>query len=129
VEKLCIDSDVLIGFLRGEENAVDSIREAKGKYSLCTTACNAFEIFLGAHLLKTRGGIAAANKLVNALQVLDLTRPAAEKAAEIGAALQKKGQGLPLGDILIAGIALENNCILLTQNKKHFEKIPGLKLA
>ncbi len=126
--KLCIDSNILIDFLRGEKNAAETVRKARGKYVLCTTACNAFEVFLGTHLSKTPGGPAAASKLINALQVLDLTRPAAEKAAEIGAAPKKKGQTLPLGDLLIAGTALENNCILLTEDKKHFEKIPGLTL-
>jgi len=31
-------------------------------------------------------------------------------------------------DLLIAGIAIENDMTLVTHNMKHFSRIPGLKL-
>jgi predicted nucleic acid-binding protein len=36
--------------------------------------------------------------------------------------------GLQLGDALIAATALEHRLTLLTGNKKHFAKVPGLVL-
>jgi len=34
-----------------------------------------------------------------------------------------------MGDSLIAGIVLANGGTLLTGNRKHFERVPGLKLS
>jgi len=34
-----------------------------------------------------------------------------------------------MADSLIAGIALANQLPLFTRNRKHFEKVPGLKLV
>lgn len=31
-------------------------------------------------------------------------------------------------DLLIAGIAIENDMILVTNNERHFGRIPGLKI-
>ena len=126
MESLCIDSDVLIDFLRNEPEAVGKMRAAEGNYFFCTTACNAYELLAGAVSQPRR---AAVTRLLDRLRVLPLTRASAEKSAETCAALKTRGESLPLADLLIAGIALENNCALLTGNTKHFGKIPGLKLA
>jgi len=125
MESLCIDSDVLIDFLRGKPEAAGKMRAAEGRYFLCTTACNAYELLAGAVSPARRTAVI---RLLDRLRVLPLTRAAAEKSAETGAALKARGQGLPLADLLIAGTALENKCLLLTGNRKHFEKIPGLAL-
>jgi tRNA(fMet)-specific endonuclease VapC len=34
-----------------------------------------------------------------------------------------------MADSLIAGIALEHDLPLLTRNRKHFSRVPGLKLV
>ena len=49
-----------------------------------------------------------------------------EKAAEIAILARKNGITLPLSDILIAAIAMENNLSIYTLDK-HFEQIPNLK--
>lgn len=44
----------------------------------------------------------------------------------IRAMLEKRGTRLDDMDILIAATALAENCTLITGNKKHFSRIPGL---
>src|SRR6185369_10958142 len=47
------------------------------------------------------------------------------KAGQLSSALRKKGLTLPLSDIIIATLALENKLPILTIDR-HFDLIPGL---
>jgi predicted nucleic acid-binding protein len=59
--------------------------------------------------------------------------PFDERAAERAAAIRQHldGAGTPIGmaDYLIAGICLANSAMLLTRNRKHFERVTGLVLG
>jgi len=49
------------------------------------------------------------------------------EAGRISFALRKKGITISTTDLIIASLALENNCSILTLNP-HFQKIPGAKI-
>jgi predicted nucleic acid-binding protein len=61
------------------------------------------------------------------LPVVPFTRAHAERAAAIAAQL-KDGQ-IGFADFQIAASALEDNAELLTFNREHFQRVPGLRLA
>ena len=63
-----------------------------------------------------------------AFPVLEFDREDARSAGEVRARLS--GAGTPIGpyDVLIAGQALARKLILLTHNRKEFERVPGLRL-
>jgi predicted nucleic acid-binding protein len=42
--------------------------------------------------------------------------------------LRRQGITIGTSDLLIAGIAIEKNLQLITNNKKHFENIEGLEM-
>lgn len=54
---------------------------------------------------------------------------AAGIAAEIYRYLCKRGQKIENDDIFIAAITLANDAILITDNVKHFERVPNLKVV
>ncbi len=60
------------------------------------------------------------------LELLDLPLPVCEQYGKLVNELRSKG--FPIGDLdtLIGSTALIHRQILLTRNKAHFEKIPGL---
>lgn len=58
--------------------------------------------------------------------ILPLTIQSSENSAVIYADLRKKGTPVDDIDLLIAGIAIENNMIVVTNNTSHFERIEGL---
>jgi len=60
--------------------------------------------------------------------ILPLNEESAIIAGEIGAQLVIQGETIDAVDIMIGAIAKHNNETLITRNKKHFEKIPGLKI-
>ena len=50
------------------------------------------------------------------------------KALEIDVRLRKEGMAIPFSDVLIASITLMLNAELITLDKRHFDRIPKLKL-
>lgn len=60
--------------------------------------------------------------------VLPLTTDSTNVSGDIYASLRKKGTPVDDIDILIAGIAIDNNLIIVTNNRKDFEKIEGLEI-
>lgn len=54
---------------------------------------------------------------------------AAGVAAEIYFYLSKRGQKIEDDDILIAAITMANDAVLITDNVKHFERVPNLKVV
>ena len=58
-----------------------------------------------------------------------MTERSAKISAELYSDLRQSGNNVDDIDLLIAGIAIENEMNLVTNNEKHFEKIPGLKIA
>jgi tRNA(fMet)-specific endonuclease VapC len=78
-----------------------------------------------------KGSVKLQNQIktfVNRLRVIDFNAAAAEEYAQIRHFLET--QGTPIGnmDLLIAACAKSSNAILVTNNERHFSKIPNLKL-
>jgi tRNA(fMet)-specific endonuclease VapC len=60
--------------------------------------------------------------------IMLLTEKSVKISAELYSTLRKAGNRLDDIDLLIAGIAIENDMTLITNNVKHFSRIPGLKI-
>lgn len=120
------DTDVLIDFLAGRDPAAARVEIELGTRSFGTTAVTRFELLAGARD-RTAEGIV--RRLLDALPTLPLDRDAADRAAQVRRALEERGAGIGMADSLIAGIVLACDGLLLTRNRKHFERVEGLKLA
>ena len=62
------------------------------------------------------------------LSVLPFGAPAASMYGEIRASLQSRGTPIGPLDMLIAGHAKAENMILVTNNVREFERVPGLEI-
>jgi tRNA(fMet)-specific endonuclease VapC len=60
--------------------------------------------------------------------IIPLSEKSAKISAELYSALRQSGSIIDDIDLLIAGIAIENDLTLVTNNQKHFQRIPGLKI-
>lgn len=120
------DSDVLIDFLRGGNEGARRVALELTTRSLCTTAITAFEVRSGAHSGKQRKAVEA---LLDAMTILPLGADEAQLAAGLRQKLEGAGQPIGMADSLIAAICLVQDGVLLTRNRKHFERIEGLKLS
>jgi tRNA(fMet)-specific endonuclease VapC len=120
------DSDVLIDFLAGRDPAATRVEIELGTDSFSTTAVSRFELLAGARDRTAEGLV---RRLLDAIPTLPLERESADRAAAVRRALEGRGAAIGMADSLIAGIVLTHDAILLTRNRKHFERVEGLKLA
>ena len=123
-----LDSDILVGVLRGDMAAVEYLNklEKKGE-KLNTTVVNAFEILEGAMLMSKKDKLNKVENLLNAFGSYTFNLSASWKAAEISSSLKKTGKIIDFQDIAIASISLLHDESLVTRNIKHFGRVKGLK--
>ena len=120
------DSDVLIDALRGQEPSRRRIELELRSGQLATTCVNAFKLLSGGRRERERKAV---DQLLGALVIFPFDEAAARVAAEIRLALEAKGLGIGMADYLIAGVCLARSATLLTRNRAHFERVPGITLA
>lgn len=91
-----------------------------------TTAITAFELRSGGLSARQQRAV---SELLDALPILPLTAAEAAIAANLRLDLEARGEGIGMADYLIAAICLSRRAILLTRNRRHFERVPDLSLA
>lgn len=120
------DTDVLIDALRGRQPTTTRVAEALSAGALATTTITEFELLSGARDPSTREAV---ERLLAPLAILPFDSAAASSAAAIRRALQETGEPIGTADYLIAGICLARSLPLLTRNRRHFGRVPGLLLG
>ncbi|HEX2162470.1 MAG TPA: PIN domain-containing protein [Thermoanaerobaculia bacterium] len=120
------DTDVLIDFLTDREPAAERVAALLGAGSLATTAVARFELQSGVRDEREERRV---RDLLAALPVLPLDGAAADAAATVRRELRSRGEDVGMADSLIAGIALAAGAELFTRNRRHFSRVPSLRLA
>ena len=120
------DTDVLIDFLGGHNPAADRIAFELERGQLTTTAVTRFEMLAGARSARQERLV---RDLLAALPTLPLDDAAADAAARVRRTLEKSGASIGMGDSLIAGIVLAHDGVLLTRNRRHFDRVADLRLS
>lgn len=120
------DSDILIDALRGRAPASKRIEIELGSGALATTTVTVFELRSGG---RSPRAIRQIDELLSALVVLPFDREAAERAAEVRRHLESAGTPIGMADYVIAGICLARSATLLTRNRAHFVRVPGLTVG
>ncbi len=125
-----VDTDILSMYFRGDKRVeanVEQFIEEYGKVNL--SIITYYEIVSGLTFRDARKQLTSFLAFAKEHRILPLTEHAASMAAELYAALRKKGQPIDDIDLLIAGIALSNSLILTTNNERHFERIEALEVV
>jgi tRNA(fMet)-specific endonuclease VapC len=120
------DTDVLIDFLQGAQPASERIALELDHGQLATTAITRFELLAGARTSRQQTIV---GQLLAALPCLPLEAQSADRAAEVRRTLERQGLSIGMGDSLIAGIVLAHRGVLLTRNRRHFDRVPSLALG
>lgn len=120
-----VDTDLVIDYLRGKDPGAPLVRELIVGHRLRVTAITAFELRVGSDYLERRDDIL---RLVRS-RTFPLDPDSALRAGEVAAALRAAGQDIGMADCLQAGICLKFDLPLATRNRKHFNRITGLRLV
>jgi hypothetical protein len=128
---ILLDTNVFSALMRQTPD-VEVIRwlDRQPRSSVWTTSITVFEIRFGLQVMeagKRRGSLMTAfDRLLNELidqRIASFDSAAAEEAANLMSARQKKGRPGELRDTMIAGVVLASQATLATRNVKHFEDI------
>lgn len=120
------DTDVLIDFLEGRSPAAERVELELERGQLRTTVITRFELLAGARTPRQQRVV---GELLAGLPCLPLDESGADAAAEIRRTLERDGAGIGMADSLIAGVVIVHRGVLLTRNRRHFERVPGLTLG
>lgn len=120
------DTDVLIDFLKGLGEAAGIVAAELQRGTLQTTVVTRFELLAGA---RTPRQLETLEQLLGAVPALSLDPAAANRAARVRRTLESRGEPIGMGDSLIAGIVLQHGGTLLTRNRRHFERVEGLRVS
>lgn len=122
-----LDSDFLINFLNGKPEAAATFTKIKD-FGLATSVICVAEILEGIYFFDNMDKLDSFSKLLKKITVINVDLLCASRFAALNSALRKAGNTLDKFDTLIAATCLASNLILVTGNKKHFERIKKLKI-
>jgi predicted nucleic acid-binding protein len=111
---------------------VEAIQTAYGEIELSLSPVTVAELVHGIYRAKTpevsRRRREYVDELVTLIPLRPITLQAAYMVGQIEGQEASRGNVLPFHDLLIAVAAIEQGYAVLTENLRHFEKIPGVQV-
>lgn len=122
-----LDADTVSYALRGQGQVAARILE-HAPSELCISSITLAELRFGAETKKSQKLRKAIRSFVKDMPVLPFDEAAAERFAKVAADLA--GSGTPIGvlDTLVAAQALSLGLTVVTNNTRHFRRVPGLRV-
>jgi predicted nucleic acid-binding protein len=112
-----LDTSVLIDVLRLRRGRRELLAElARRGHSFATTALNIAELYAGMRPEEE----ARTEEFLGLLDCYALTAAAGRLAGSLKYKYARKGRTLTLADTIVAAIAMEERCTLMTDNRKDF---------
>jgi len=122
-----LDTDTVSFALRGQGRVAIRLL-AHRPSDICMSSLTLAELRYGADLRRSRKLNRLIDTFADSVAVADFDRAAAERYGGLGAQLSRRGVPIGTVDTLIAAHALALGLTLVTNNEKHFTRVPGLKV-
>ncbi|WP_017851406.1 type II toxin-antitoxin system VapC family toxin [Leptospira interrogans] len=123
-----IDTDIIIYSLKQQEQVRQNFLDHK-TISKSISVITYGELIFGAKKSQHREkNLATVYRIGELFPIIELTRGIIETFGELKVILQKKGTLIEDFDLLIGSTAMYLNYTLVTNNEKHFQKIPDLRI-
>jgi len=129
MNRAIIDTDILSYYFKGNQTVIKNFEKYLQDFDLIEISIITY--------YEITGGLMAKNALkqLNIFQdfvdqniVIPMTENSAKISAELYSTLRQQGNTVDDIDLLIAGIAIDNDLTLITNNENHFNRIPGLRV-
>ena len=125
--KFLLDTDSVSFALRGHGDVGTRIRERRPS-ELCISAITLAELRFGADRKGSRRLHSLIDTFAAAVEVVPFDEAAAAEFGRIGSILAEHGTPIGEFDVLIAAHAVALRCVLVSNNTRHFSRVPGLAL-
>ena len=124
--RLLVDTDVLSLALRGETRLNSMLLQHSENWAI--SSITAVELGRYARVAKSERIRQLTLGLLSDVWVVDFDNTAADEAARLLASDELKRTPIGFADTLIAAHALTLEAPLVTNNHKHFSRVPGLRV-
>jgi tRNA(fMet)-specific endonuclease VapC len=129
MNRALIDTDILSYYFKGDPLVVENFKKYLREYDVVEISLiTYYEITSGLLHKNAHKQLEIFNDFVTENIVIPLTEESCKISSEIYSKLRIKGELIDDIDLLIAGVAIENEMTLVTNNDSHFGRIPGLKI-
>jgi len=120
-----LDTNTLSYYLRGEGGVGERLR-ALSPQQLSLPAIVVYEVNFGLRRASRRAQLEGFARMVQVVTVLPFDTEAADHAARIRMQLEEAGTPIGPTDLLIAATARRHGRILVTHNRREFDRVSGL---
>lgn len=121
-----LDTNALSDLVRTPQGSVAKRIARAGERTVCTSVVVACELRFGAEKKGSPRLAAQVAAILEALPVLPLEPGVDQVYAQLRAALERSGTPIGANDLLIAAHAKSLNLTLVSDNRREFERVPGL---
>ena len=127
-ETYMLDTDICSYIIKNQRELADNFIKHQSD-DICISVITYAELLYGvknsgSHRVRTE-----VNRFLPLVRILDWSEVAARRYADIKDFLKKNGTPIGNMDMLIAAAAMAANAQLVTNNKRHFGNIEGLRIA
>ena len=124
-----IDTDILSYYFKGDPTVVKNFEAyLEESSSIEISIISYYEITSGLLAKNAMKQLEIFESFISDNFIVHLTERSCKISAELYSNLRQEGQPLDNIDLLIAGIAIENDMTLVTNNEKHFDRIARLNV-
>lgn len=122
-----VDTDILSFYFKGDPKVVGKFNDYLQEFDIINISIiTYYEILGGLKFKKASKQINEFEEFVYNNTIIHISEESANISGDIYADLRQKGITIGTSDILIAGIAVENELTLITNNERHYGSIQGL---
>jgi tRNA(fMet)-specific endonuclease VapC len=121
-----LDTDTVSFALRGHGRVVARLLEHRPS-ELCISSITLAELRYGAAARRSRKLHRLISTFVEPIAVISFDQSAAGRFGAIAAALARRGEPIGTFDTLVAAHAMALRLTFVTNNTRHFSRVPGLE--
>jgi len=123
--RFMLDADTVSYGIRGEGQVGTRVLQHRPS-ELCISAITLAELKFGAEAKRSHKLNRSIRSFIKDVAVIAFDEAAADRFALVAAALARRGEPIGALDTLVAAHALSLGLTVVTNNTKHFSRVPGL---
>jgi len=127
--KYALDTNIITYYLKGNEKILDKVDKEAKDDNIIIPPFAYFEVKKWLMAVNSKTKLQAFEKLFEKCGIDAIKKEMLDLSLSIHIKLRNNGITVDDGDLLIAAYCIQNNYILVSNNKKHFEKIENLQLV
>lgn len=129
MNRVLVDTDILSYYFKGDTIVVQNFNNYLRHFDLIEISLiTYYEIISGLMAKDSLKQLEIFYDFVTGNLIVPMTEDSAKISSELYSFLRKTGNTIDDIDLFIAGIAIENEMVLATNNEKHFGRIPNLSI-